>query len=82
MAIISFDIGVHGARINAAFAATYGYQATLEDGTANPQTVGQFTRTKIRDHIKRVVTDYEATQAAEAARTSKVAEVEAQVTIT
>lgn len=60
-------------RVLAAFATAYGYQATLPDGTANPQTQAQFAKQKLADHVKAVVTTHEANKAAEDARTAAVA---------
>lgn len=69
-------------RIATAFCATYGYQATLEDGTANPQTPVQFTRQQVAAYIKAIVIAYEATVAAEAARQAAAAEVDSAITLT
>jgi hypothetical protein len=74
MAVIGIDIGTHGTRIQEAFAASYGYQATLPDpadptkAITNPETKAQFTKRKIAEYVKEVTRAYEANKAAEEAR--------------
>lgn len=64
-------------QITAAFGASYGYQATLPDGTANPEDAAAFTRRMVLAYIVGVVSAYEAQQAAEAARAEALAAVNA-----
>ena len=54
-------------RLQDAFAATYGYQPTI-NGAANPETLPAFTRRMLRDHARNVLVSYEAQQAGETAR--------------
>lgn len=61
-----------------AFAATYGYQATLPDGTANPVTPEQFTQQCVVAYIANVVESYQANQAAQAAAASALAAAKQQ----
>jgi len=71
MATISFDVpNAVLPRLADAFAATYGYQATLPDGTANPETKNQFAQRMVRQYARNVLAAYEATLAAETARAS------------
>jgi len=53
-------------RVTDAFAGSYGYQATLPDGTPNPQNKMGFTTDKIADYIREVVRGYETQKAREA----------------
>jgi hypothetical protein len=58
MAILtfSFDTGnVPPSRIVDAFAAHYGYKATLPDGSANTETKTTFARRMLRQHIVDIV---------------------------
>ncbi len=80
MATISIDIGNSGTRINSAFGALHGYQATI-DGQPNPQTLSQFTKAKVAGYIKDTVKQYEAEQAINTARTQAIANVDSQVVI-
>lgn len=69
-------------RVLAAFAASYGYQATMPGGAPNPQTQAQFAKQKLADYVKAVVTAYEASQAAEGARTSAVNTANTDIAVT
>lgn len=80
MAVISIDIGTSGTRINNAFGSLYEYQATI-NGQPNPQTLSQFTKAQVASYIKQVVKDYEATVAAETARSAAMASVESGVVV-
>lgn len=86
MATISIDIGANGNRIQDAFAAQYGYQATIPDGSGgtipNPESKNQFTKRKIAEYVKDVVKGHEANLAADAARATAAASVESGVIIT
>lgn len=68
-------------RIATAFCASYGYQATLEDGTPNPQTPLQFTQRRLMAYIKEVVISYEANDAAETARETAAADADSALTL-
>lgn len=54
-------------RVLDAFAAAYGYQATI-DGSPNPETKAQFARRMVRQYVKNTVVAHEAEQAAITAR--------------
>lgn len=69
-------------RVLTAMCNTYGYQATLPDGTPNPQTQAQFARAQLAAYVKAVVTAYEATQAAEAARVSAANTASSDIAVT
>jgi hypothetical protein len=69
-------------RVNDAFAAVYGYQATLPNGDPNPQTKAQFAKARTIDYIKDVVKSYEAQRDAEVARQAAIDSVDAGVTPT
>lgn len=81
MANISIDIGANGARIQAAFAAQYGYQPTI-DGQPNPETLGQFTKRKIAEYAFAVTAGYEENRDAEIARAAAKANAAATLIIT
>lgn len=68
------------ARVFDAFAAAYGYQATI-DGQPNPQTRAQFARQKVIEFIKNTVKAQEAQAAADSARSAAAANVESQVNL-
>lgn len=59
------------------FCAHEGYQATLEDGTANPETKAEFARKRVLNYIKQSVISYRAQKSAEEARIASIQEVEA-----
>lgn len=81
MATIIIDIGNSGTRINNAFSHIYAYQPIVE-GQPNSQTLPQFTKAKVGEYVKSIVKQYEATEAAEIARTQAMASVDSQVVIT
>jgi hypothetical protein len=58
-------------RVVDAFAATYGYQPTI-DGAPNPETKAAFAKRQVIAFIKRTVADREAGAAADAARSTAV----------
>jgi len=64
-------------RVTAAFKAQYNYQATLPDGTANPETEAQFMRRMVKEYIKQVLVAHEAVTAAEDARTNAANQITA-----
>lgn len=68
-------------RINNAFGAAYGYQATI-NGSPNPESLTQFATRKVREFIKDVVKGQEAVAAAEAARVAALAAAESEITLT
>lgn len=59
-------------RVLAAFAAHFGYTATLPDGTANPQTSAQFARDTVKAWIKQTVKEHEEQVAVDDARAAVV----------
>lgn len=63
MAIVSFDLGTDTQRVITALCAVNGYQATLPDGTANPQTPAQFAKACVVAYIRQTVFGYEQSQA-------------------
>jgi hypothetical protein len=64
-------------------AGAYNYQATVPDAAhpgqtlANPETKAQYVRRMLVSWVRESVRGYEATQAGEAARSSKAAEADA-----
>lgn len=62
--------------------AQYGYKATLPDGTANPQTPGQFAQQLIIKFATDVTKAYQAQLAAEAARQAAIQQVDNTVAAT
>lgn len=81
MATISINIpDTQMPRVLDAFTATFGYSPTLADGTANPETRGQFTRRIIVDWVKSNVVAYEANRDAENARQASITNAIAQIT--
>lgn len=70
-------------RVLDAFAGSYGYQATIDDGQGNqipnPQSEAAFSKAQIRAYIKDVVRGYEARDAAETARVAAIAAVDADI---
>lgn len=77
MATISIDVPNEALpRVREAFLKTFGYSATLEDGSPNPETPTQFTRRMISQYVKEVTKTYEADLAANQARTTKQQEIE------
>lgn len=69
-------------RVGDAFAAKYGYAATLPDGSSNPQTKAQFAKSTIRDFILRTVKAYESEVAVRTAVEASDQKVEQEVSIT
>jgi hypothetical protein len=69
-------------RVVAAFAATFGYAATMPDGTANPETQNAFVKRKVAEYIKAIVVAHEANRDADAARAATLANSTSQLTIT
>lgn len=60
--------------------AQYGYKATLPDGTANPQTSGQFAQQVVINFAIEVTKAYQAQQAAAAARQAAIDQIDQTVT--
>lgn len=53
MATVSFAVrDAIASEVWNAIAETHGYQATLEDGTPNPQSKKQFTEQVLKDYLK------------------------------
>lgn len=69
-------------RIAAAFCGSYGYSATLDDGTDNPVTPVQFTRQQVIEYIRAVVIAYEANVAAETARQTAADTAQTDIALT
>ena len=69
------------ARVLNGFAANYGYQATLVDGTPNPQTKAQFTKAKLIEIIKGAVKAAESQAAVETARIAANQSVDTDITL-
>lgn len=65
------------ARIRDAFCAEFNYQATLEDGTPNPQNKTEFTRQQIIAYVRQVVKNNESNKQAGLARKAVEAEIDA-----
>lgn len=55
-------------RVTEAFKAAYNYQATLPDGTPNPETDTQFVRRQILNYVKELTVAHEAASASSTAR--------------
>lgn len=79
--VIDFPDSIRN-RVLDAFASTYGYQATLQDGTPNPQTKAQFAKAQVARFVKEVVKGYEATRAGEIARKAAHDAAENEITPT
>lgn len=79
MAVITIDVpsGADLTRAVDAFAAKFGYQATLPGGGANPETKNAFAKRQISVWIKSVVREYEASVAMESARATAEASANA-----
>ena len=67
-------------RVLNGFCGQHGYQTTI-NGQANPESKADFATRKIREFVKDSVKAYEATQAAEAERLSKLAAAETEIVI-
>lgn len=82
MAIVSITIpnGVV-ARVQGAFGAAYGYQATI-GGAPNPETLTNFTQRKVREFIVGIVVSQEAVAAAETARVAAIAQANTDIVLT
>lgn len=68
-------------RVLDALGGTYGYKATLEDGTPNPQTKAQFSKAVVADYVKKIVRQWEAQQAGQTAYNTAANDVDINVTI-
>jgi hypothetical protein len=69
-------------RVLDAFAATFGYQATLPSGAPNPQTRAQFAKQRLAAYVKQVTVAYEATRDAEAARQTSTQTANTDIAVT
>lgn len=67
------------ALVTEAMCATYGYQATLPDGTANPQTPAQFAQQCIIKFCQEVVLAYQTPTATQAAQAQVQQQLQAQI---
>jgi hypothetical protein len=67
-------------RLIAAMADIYGYQATLADGTSNPESMGAFARRMLIQHMQGVVRESEARLAERTARAASEANAWGSVT--
>lgn len=77
MAVIQIDIpDAQLTRVVNSYSAHYGYSATLPNGTANPQTKGQFAKAQLAKHLKEIVKLQESNTAAAAAAASAKADAE------
>lgn len=68
-------------RVTDAFAALYGWQATIA-GAPNPETKAAFTTRRLREHIREVVTAHEAQLAGAAARQAAADKAAAEIIVT
>lgn len=74
-------------RVRDAFAAAYGYSATVPDPAnpgqtiPNPENKTQFTQRMVRKYMHEVVKGYEATKDAETARQAAIIKAENEVTL-
>lgn len=68
-------------RVVNGLATFYGYKDTLEDGTPNTQTKGQFAKAQLIEHIKHCVKQVETDEAVNTARLAKQTEVESSITL-
>lgn len=73
-------------RVVTAICARFGYRDTLPDGSANPETRGQFAMRMMREQLKNWVKEYEIAtardNAAAAAAAAAAADIDQSVTIT
>lgn len=83
MAIISLTIPATAVdRIQTAYAAAYGYQATIDTGvddvaTPNPETLSAFTKRMVVRQIKEIVKGYENQIAIQAAKDTTAQSIDA-----
>ena len=82
MAVISVTIpdAVAG-RVRAAVCARYRYSATLPDGSANPETQGQFVQRMVREFLKNAVRSHEAKVAGAAAFSAAGSAVDSEINL-
>lgn len=59
-----------------AICKVYGYQATLEDGSPNPETRAAFAKRQLANWVKSAIKTLEAAKAGEEARAAKAAEID------
>lgn len=69
-------------RVLDAMASIYGYQATLADGTPNPQTKAQFAKQQVAAFVKRTVAAHEVNDAIASASQSASSKANTDVVIT
>lgn len=82
MATLSITIpNAVATRVQDSFCAAHGYQATLPDGSANPETKQQFLKRKVVEFIRDSVKAAEATAAAETARQAALTDVDTTVVL-
>jgi hypothetical protein len=62
-----------------AFSTCHGYQPTLPDGNANPESAIEFSRKKLNSFVQESIASYVAVQAAEAAKVAALAAVTADI---
>jgi hypothetical protein len=73
MATVCFTVSPTDlARMVSALSTRWGYQATLPNGQANPQSAGEFVRLKIADYVRRETLDHELATAQAAVTTPPI----------
>lgn len=59
-----------------AICKVYGYQATLEGGSPNPETRAAFAKRQLANWVKNAIKTVEAARAGDEARAAKAAEID------
>jgi hypothetical protein len=70
---VTTPAGVSVADVVGTLSAAWGYQATLPDGSANPQTAGQFVQARVARFLRESYLAAKSDQDAEAARQTSLA---------
>ena len=82
MATFTFEIpDAIVSRVMDAFGASYGYAATLPDGSSNPETLAQFTKRKVISYMREVTIAHERQKAGAAAEKASEDKAKAEIAI-
>lgn len=68
-------------RVLLGFSSRYGYQATLDNGSPNPETRAQFAKRKLMELIKQAVREAEMETARNVAATTAAASVDNDIVL-